>query len=282
MKRLTWIGAALNAAVLAVLTGGAPGAFAQAPRIATFDAARGGEGALATSSLAAGMRADIAAFLPGTTYVQFNSLTTLSTANADVVVLNSVFTGGGGVVAALSVAEQTALTNFVRAGGAAILLGDNPTFSSASSSFLNPFGFTETGEASEVSAATLTTPPGGNPLASGPAGAVSTFDVRFYRFLGSTLPSGGVSLATVGSGIVGAYLPQGVFAPGAGEVFAFSDSLYFNTPAGTNSNRAVVNAISAAGVPAVVPEAGAGLLMGGGAFALAGEMLIRRRVRKAA
>lgn len=257
-------------------------AFAQAPRIASFDAARGGEGALATASQAAGIRADISAALPGATYVQYNSLVTLSTASADVVVLNSVFTGSGGGITPLSSAEQAALTNFVRAGGAAILLGDNPSFTAASSSFLNPFGFTETGDAPGISTATLSTVAGGNPLAGGPAGTVSAFDVRFYRFLSGSLPTGAVPLATVGSSLVGAYLPEGAFAPGAGEVFAFSDSLYYDTPAGTNSNRAVVNAIRAAGTVAVVPEAGTGAFLGSGLTALvAGGLLVRRRTRKA-
>ena len=266
----------LTCAATFILLSGAIAASA-APRIASFDAARGGEGSLSTSSLAAGIRADIATYLPGTTYVSFNSLATLSIANADVVVLNSVFNGAGTSITPLSAIEQTALANFVRAGGAAILLGDNPGFITGTTSFFSPFGFAQTGDGPTVASASLTAVSGGNPLASGAAGNVSAFDVRFFSYLSTPLPTGAVSLAGQAGTPVAAYLPQGIFSAGSGEVFAFSDSLYYNTPAGNAANLAVVNAISAAGVPAVVPEANTFALIGMSVPVVGMISLYRRR-----
>ncbi|WP_116131555.1 VPLPA-CTERM sorting domain-containing protein [Tropicimonas sp. IMCC34043] len=168
---------------------------------------------------------------------------------------------------AASAEEALALANFVSGGGIALILGENGQFDANTNTWLAPFGLALAsnqylwGGTWETSV---------DPLLSG---GVSGSDLGYYS--GSTFASGSYDIYATLNGdaaVVGK-------AFGSGHVYATGDGdfLYLNDATSGYSQTFILNALTAASVPAVPLPAGLPLALGGfGVLALT-----RRRQRSA-
>ena len=161
-----------------------------------FDASRGGFESLAPGQDSA-LATDISTAYPGTTFTFSNTLTSTFLSGVQVAILG-VATTDASAVTPLSTSEQSALLNFVLAGGTALIFADNSTFASGApatnASFLSPFGVTITGTLSGTQTAPIINPTG--PLTS--PYSVSSFVGNFTGYF-SNIGQGQV-LANFGAG----------------------------------------------------------------------------------
>jgi hypothetical protein len=130
--------------------------------------------------------ADINAAFHGATITSTGTLNSAYLSTINVLVIGDA-SGGSSATTALSAAEQTALLNFVKSGGSAIISVDNDTFQSGVSainnSYVSPFDLQVTGTLSATQLATATTTVG--PIVNGPFGIVSTLDSNFPGYFDS-------------------------------------------------------------------------------------------------
>jgi hypothetical protein len=142
MKSATPIAAVLIGLACGVTT-------AKADVIGGFDLSRGGEFSLRDSASLSGLRTAITSAFPGDTLSANGTLTPAYLSSINTLFISSA-TGNTTATSPLSASEQTALTNFVLAGGSALIFVDNDTFAggaspTANNSFLSPFGLHVTG-----------------------------------------------------------------------------------------------------------------------------------------
>jgi hypothetical protein len=220
-----------------------------------FNAARGGEGSIATN---AGLQSLILSQFPGTTFSSTALLTSsyLSTVS-DLII--SVATTDDSAITPLSVAEQTALVDFVEAGGTALLFTDNSTFAATAptvnNSFLSPFGLSATGTLSGLQSSTIVN--SSNPVVMGPAGPASGFDTNFpgwFASIGSALE---IAQLTANSEPDLAVLLPGALGPGSGAVVFFGDgnNLGGGGASDPNDNILILNSLALTGTPvSTTPE----------------------------
>jgi hypothetical protein len=202
--------------------------------IAGWDIARGGNYSL-NSSDSAQARIDLQAVYSDLEFPALNSLTDVNLADVDVVVLSSV-KGNSAAIAPLTAAEQTALQNFVYAGGCAILFPDNSTFAGGASdlaneSLIDPFGLDIMGTLSGVYYATTLN---SSPVIDGVASYSGNYAGWFDNIGAATL------LATLDANANPSLVE---FAPGvletdSGRVVVFSDAnVFFGGGAGKYSQN---------------------------------------------
>ena len=205
--------------------------------VGAFNSTRGGTFGLSDGANAAAMRAEILASFPGATILGTNTLTSAFLSTVNVVWLNSV-AGNTGATAPLSAAEQTALQNFVNAGGGAILFGEHSAFDDTS--FLSPFGLNTTSGLTDINSGTITNTT--HPVTAGPFGVVTTISANYPGNL--TGLGSATSLGTWnGSGLSA----LAVLNSGSGKVVVLTDvNLYadrFNQ-AGNQNRELLLNALA--------------------------------------
>lgn len=153
-------------------------------------------------------------------------------------------------ISALTTSEQTALLNFVKAGGFAIIATDAgyiPSFDVTNASFLNPFGLVVTG--TDQGSATVINPTG-NPISNGPFGLVTSL-TGIAAGPYSTVPVIYNPLIQLSAGAAGG----GYFAPGAlsansGAVLFLSDANFINSSFSVPGNyKLISNFVTYAMVP---------------------------------
>lgn len=211
----------------------------------------------------AGLRASLVSSFSGATFTGTGTLTSAYLSGVNLLIIQAILGGSNAPISALSAAEQTALFDFVKNGGTAIIATENGfAYAAASASLVSPFGITDSGANLSGTQTCTITNPTGNPVTSGPYGTTSSLT---YGFCGaySAMGSYATSIGTIG-GLTGlAYIPQNAIQPGSGSVTFFSDTLSGVAP----SNSLISN------VASTVPEPSAALLGLLGGLA----MLARRR-----
>ena len=209
--------------------------------IGSFNSARGGIFSLSDGANAATMKSSLQTNFPGSTIVGTSTLTSTFLSGVDVLWLNSV-SSNSSATAALTVAEQTALLNFVNAGGGVLIFGENGGFDDES--LLDPFGATTTGVLTDLQAGTITNTT--HVVTNGPFGAVRTIRGNYagsFTALGSATSLGVWNSSGLPSVAV---VDPGVLAPGSGRVVLFSDVNFYSDQLGAADNsKLVLNALSA-------------------------------------
>jgi hypothetical protein len=215
-----------------------------------FNSKRGGEESIATNTY---LQNVITTQFPGTTFSTSAKLTPayLGTVNAVIV---GVATSETSEIKPLTKAEQTALVNFVKAGGTALLFGDNKVnCEAANRSFTAPFGLAMNGTLNFTGGSTITN--SSNPVVTGPAGTATSFD---YLVPGWFSKLGGALLIAVldDPGSVGNNKPSlvtllpGTLGAGSGAVVFFSDSgSLFDAFFSTNDTILILNSLALAVQP---------------------------------
>jgi hypothetical protein len=207
---------------LGLCAAGTAGAAPKGLAIGGFDVARGGIESLGASD-AAQLKAAILAAYPHSKIRLTKKLTVAFLTKVKVLVLGVAYGGTQGITP-LSTAEQTALGNFVKGGGTALLYCDNNLqFSPASNSFANPFGLTAGGVLDNGQIATFVTGIT-DPIMTGPFGTATQFETQWpgwFTALGSSVTL--ANLAGNGAPEI-AYLPAGALGTGSGAVVLFGDS----------------------------------------------------------
>ena len=210
-----------------------------------------------------GLRSSLVSSFPGATFSGAATLTGAYLSGVNLLIVQAIVDGANIPISTLTGAEQTALFDFVKNGGTAIIATENGLgYAAASASLVSPFGITDSGANLSGTQTCTITNPTGNPVTSGPYGTTSSLT---YGFCGaySAMGSYATSIGTIGVLTGLAYIPKNAIQPGSGSVTFFSDTLSGVAP----SNSLISN------VASTVPEPSATLLGLLGGFA----MLARRR-----
>lgn len=192
-----------------------------------WDLTRGGQYSLSAGSNTAPIRSALSGLFPGTTFTGSSTLTAGYLGGVDLLVVTSAFSDSTPITP-LSAGEQSALMNFVLAGGNALILGERSDFSPlVNPTLVTPFGPNINGTTMLNPNATVTNPTS-IPFTAGPFGVVtslSTANPGWFDSLGGAIP-----VATISPGLnVLAYFPENALAPGSGRVVISADSdIYFN------------------------------------------------------
>lgn len=185
-----------------------------------------------------------------------------------------VATSDTSATAPLSSAEQAALVNFVKGGGNALLFTDNAIVTStASNSFVSPFGLATAGTLFGVQATTIVN--GTNPVVSGPFGVATGFGnlvPGWFSSLGTAQEL--VMLDANGQPVVAVLMP-GALGVGSGAVVFFGDSNFLIELQG-DANDTILTLNSLALRPPTIPEPSSIALFGSGILGLAG--ILRRKI----
>ncbi len=255
-----------------------PSAEASSLAVGGFNAARGGGGSIATDT---GLQSLILGQFPGSTFSSTATLTSsyLSTIS-DLII--SVAAADNVAITPLSASEQTALVNFVDAGGTALLFTDNSTFDSTAptvnNSFLSPFGLSAAGTLNGVNSSTIVN--SSNPVVTGPAGTATGFDTNYpgwFSSLGSALE---IAKLTANNEPDLAVLLPGALAPGSGAVVFFADgnNLGGGGASDSNDNILILNSLALKGSAVATPEPTSAILVLAGILALFASRGIFKRV----
>ncbi|HQR08987.1 MAG TPA: PEP-CTERM sorting domain-containing protein [Gemmatales bacterium] len=265
--------------ILAALTLGGIGLTSQHSHaqmvIGSFDATRGGIYNTETGSQTTNFRTQVATNFPGTTYSSTSTLTPAFLSGINVLAISAVFSGTTGI-SPLSSSEQTALLNFIQAGGRALLFTDNDLqFGAASISMVSPFGLNTTGNIPGATTATVTN--GSHPITNGPFGSITTINYNSFPSWYTTLGANAIELArqTFNNEISLAVINPGVLNPGSGAVVFFADSTIDNFSLTGNTVTLVNNALAFVAVPE--PSS---ILMLGSAAVVGGIGAFRYRRKK--
>jgi hypothetical protein len=249
--------------------------------IGGFDASRGGIVSLEFGTDLTMLRSLLAADFPGSTLSATPTLTSAYLSTVRALYICSA-TGDHSATTALSAAEQTALNNYVLAGGGVVINTDNDTFDGAApavnNSFLTPFGLHTTGTLNGVQATTVTNTT--SPVTNGPFGHVGSYPTSFPGWF-DNLGANATQLAILNANGQPslAVIPRGALGAGSGAVVFVSDTgpfldAFINTP----DSRALDGNIFAYALgTSAIPEPSVTVLAAlGGLIALA-YMAFRRR-----
>ncbi|MBX3388441.1 MAG: hypothetical protein KF691_03180 [Phycisphaeraceae bacterium] len=198
-----------------------------APAIVGFDLGRGGAFSISQGGALTTLRGVILGAYPSATIGGVSALSPSGLAGADVVFLAST-TAGTSAIAPLSASEQTALYDFVLAGGGAVIFSDNDSFAGGASqpanhSLLAPFGLTCAGTGLPWQRTATVLDPHSSPVTDGPFGLSQTFSIGWPGWFNGL--GGATSLATLNDNGQSALalIPRGAIGPGSGGVVLFSD-----------------------------------------------------------
>jgi hypothetical protein len=224
-----------------------------------FDLGRGGVMSLTDGSFTIQLRSELSAEFSGVSLAATSTLTDSFLTGLDVLFISSA-KGNTSVTTPLTAAEQTALLNYVLAGGQAIIVVDNntfggPTTDSVNESFLEPFGLDSTGTLTGTRDGTITNP--SHAVTNGPFGSVSAFRFLFPGWFDNLGPNADPLGTIDANGEVGlAVIDRGALSPTSGQVVFFSDTgpfIDFNDLFNSLDNKAL--ALNSFVTPAtVVPE----------------------------
>ena len=164
-----------------------------AATIGGWDSTRGdGYSAILTGSEGIMLQQEVATHFPGTTLAETSYLSASFLNSINVLYIGAVHDAFGQIVP-LDSTEQTNLQAWVAGGGRALLVTDNPSFSSASNSMIGPFGLSVAGGGSGIDNATVTDHTSFPAITDGPFGTVSTL---FGGYVGGySLPASAPALA---------------------------------------------------------------------------------------
>jgi hypothetical protein len=208
--------------------------------IGTFDEARGGIGSLLSANSADDLQAVLTNY-PCATVTASPSLTPEFLSGVEVLWLSVVF-GSIDPIAGLSAPEQSALSDYITAGGGALLFTDNEAqFFVASESFVNPFGLETLGLLLSTQPVTVTSPTS-TPVTDGPFGLVTNYTVGFPGWYTSLGTAQGLATLDSNGATTLAWIPPGQISPSAGGIVFFSD--YAKS---VSSEALKLNSISAVG-----------------------------------
>jgi len=212
--------------------------------IGGFDFTRGGFESIADSSSMSDLRTAIQNQFPGTTFSSSDTLTASYLDTVEVLMLG-VATGNFSAITPLTTAEQTALLDFVDAGGEAIIFTDNDSFDpnnadNANNSLVSPFGLSVGGD--------LTGPNNDGSQSgtylSGGYTLQATYPGEFTG-LGSSTELAYYNAAGQPPAVT--YFPSGALAPGSGPAVFFSDSsLMLNGYMTADDQQDIFNALALA------------------------------------
>jgi hypothetical protein len=189
-----------------------------------FDTDRSGDASFPSGDRFSQARTAIASNLSATVFTAFPTLDLTNLVGIDVLVIG-VGTGPLSVTAPLSTAEQAALLQFVKRGGAAVLFIDNDsaseTLPAVNRSFVAPFGM---GCGDTVGGLVSAEVPitASDPVTRGPFGQVSSV-AQYYPGCITNLGPYGVSVATNPGGCAIALVRRDAICPGSGPVLVSSD-----------------------------------------------------------
>lgn len=196
--------------------------------VGVFDASRAGEANLVTGLFTTQVRASTLAHFPGTTFATTPTLTSAFLSGVNVAILASPNNDGG--ITPLSAGEQTALLNFVKGGGTALILADAYSSVSSSQSLVAPFGMTIVDDGvSGLQMGTIQNP--SHPIFNGPFGVQSQIGVLGAGVFTNLGPYA-ASLAKMNSTnlpIVAA-IERNAISAGSGRVLIYSDASLFADP----------------------------------------------------
>lgn len=196
-----------------------------------WDVTRGGQYSVAEGSKVATIRSSLLSMFPGTTLTGSPTLTPAYLSTLDSIILTSA-SSDSSAVSPLSLAEQTALRNFVLSGHRALILGERSDFSAATNATLvDPFGVHISGTAMGHFPASPINPLG-NPIMNGPFGVVGPLTTINPGWFDTPL-SGAQDLAHLdfNNQPILALFDTGAFGPGSGSVIVSADSdLYTENP----------------------------------------------------
>ncbi len=202
---------------------------ARALVVGGFDLSRGGIASIEGGSFYAGLRGAIQGAFPG---VQISGAPVLGSAylaTLDVLMIASARDATAAIVP-LSTVEQAAVLAFVQAGGAAIIVTDNDSFSAtadlANESLLDPFGLDATG--TTVVPTVTVTNPSIHPVTNGPFGLVSSYSTVVPGWLDGLGIASVLATLDANSQPTLAVIDAGALGSGSGPVVFLSDSVFDN------------------------------------------------------
>jgi hypothetical protein len=250
-----------------------------APIVGTFDFTRGGLAGFADNPAQAPTRALLQSNFPGLTFAGSSTLTPGFFAGVNLAFLTSAFSNSV-AVAPLSAAEQTALLNFVLAGGNAIISIDNfnqsssPPADATHESLLDPFGLDADGDLFNFSPVVGMFVNAAHPIANGPFGAAANYLMNRPGYFSSLGPYAQPIIVDPFGNVVMAVIERGALGPGTGSVVFNADNSVLDPALAANNLPTVLNAF-AFSMP--VPEPTSAVLALAGATVLT---LARRRRRR--
>jgi len=192
--------------------------------IGGFDYDRSGDASFPLGTNFSQARTAILSYYPSTMFTNFTTLTASNLAAVKILIIGTASTVTN-KISPLTGEEQTALLDFVKAGGAAILLTENDSFSpsanTANNSFLTPFGM---GSAGTIAGpAYLGVPsPLEHLVTSGPFGVVTNY-TQFEPGAITNLGPYATALVPNDAGTALAVIDSGLIVAGSGPVVFFSD-----------------------------------------------------------
>jgi hypothetical protein len=196
--------------------------------VGVFDASRAGDANLATGIFATQVRASTLSHFSGTTFATTPTLTSAFLSGVNVAILASPNTSDG--ITPLSASEQTALLNFIKGGGTALILADAYSSVSSSQSLIAPFGMTVVDDGvSGLQMGTIQNP--SHPIFNGPFGVQAQIGVLGAGVFTNLGPYS-TSLAKMDSTnlpIVAA-IERNAINAGSGRVLIYSDASLFADP----------------------------------------------------
>ena len=215
--------------------------------IGGFNVERGGrQVSLKEGELLNELRATLRSGIENVVFKESNTLSADFLETVDVLMISSVFEAGGTPIQPLTEIEQDNLIDFVENGRSALLFADNAAFASGNTSLLEPFGISiQQGTSATATVSNIT-----HPIAAGPFGTVSNFEMFFsgaFSQLGSDIsPIAGFG-SNVGSAL--AVLEPGELGANSGGVAFFSDTslliddIGIHGPIAPEAQKLVLNAI---------------------------------------
>lgn len=211
--------------------------------VGTFDANRAGPANLADGPFTEGARNYVLENFPSVEIIGAPSLTPEFLSGLQVLVISSPYDEWSGI-APLSPSEQSALLDFVLAGGDALILADGYSpYLQGANSMVNPFGMNVADDGLLGQLDGTPTEPG-HPVFNGPFGDVSTI-VMFGAGVFDNLNPSSLILARLDALDMptAAVFEAGVLGPDSGKVLLFSDSFPFAAPWFVDNGQLLLNTV---------------------------------------
>lgn len=200
------------------------GSVANGAAVGGWDLSRGGQYSVAEGSKVATIRNSLLALFPGTSLTGSPTLTPEYLSTLDAIILTSA-SSDFSAVSPLSLAEQSALRNFVLSGHRALILGERSDFSAATNATLvDPFALHISGTAMGHLPASPVNPLS-NPIMNGHFGVVGSLNTINPGWFDTPL-SGAQDLAHLNfnNQPILALIETGALGPGSGSVIVSADS----------------------------------------------------------
>jgi len=246
--------------------------------IGTFDASRAGAGNIAAGDFTHSVVSTINTQFPGSSFVTFPTITSPALTGVDILMI-AADKSAADPITELSASEQSAMLDFVKAGGRALILADAwGNHVPASQSMVGPFGLTVVDDGlTGVQLAQITNPT--HPVINGPFGSTSQIGLYGAGNFTSLGPSA-VGLANeLATGLpVAAAIEAHALSSTSGRVVLYTDTqMYIDSAMQGFFPTHMVLFQNTMAYLAPVPEPGSLAMM---AAALAGLAIVAHRRRR--